>query len=164
MYSFFEYIRIMPLFPDGARSPLARAVSAEIRSLMAARRVTGRTLAQAIGLKSHNYLAIRLRDEKAFTLDDIELIAAYFSKDPAELIADAERNHGERLWAESVIAIEDPIDAAKYAALRESQLGFWWDDFEDNTQQVARPKFGAGRRRDEMTELVDEAAWDEGDE
>lgn len=119
----------MALFPDGARSPLARAVSAEVRSLMAARRVTGRTLASAIGLKSHNYLAVRLRDEKAFSLDDLELIAAYFSVDPATLISDAEHNHGERLWAESEVALEDPVEAAKYAALRESRLGFWWDDF-----------------------------------
>ncbi|KRB73047.1 hypothetical protein ASE01_19930 [Nocardioides sp. Root190] len=100
----------MPPFPDGTATAFARSVSAEIRAVMAARRITGRELALAAGFKSHNYLAIRLRDEKAFTLDDIELICAYLEEDAHELIRRAHENHMDRLMAEEARANPAEVD------------------------------------------------------
>lgn len=65
----------MPV-PSGtmpAPGPLARAVSAQVRALMAERRMTAKTLADAAGL-SRSYLGKRLRDESSFTVNDIEAI------------------------------------------------------------------------------------------
>jgi len=65
----------MPV-PSGtqpAPGPLARAVSAQVRALMAERRMTAQALAEAAGL-SRSYLGKRLRDESSFTVNDIEAI------------------------------------------------------------------------------------------
>lgn len=69
---------------------------------MAAYRLTIRRLAAEAGFKSHNYLAIRLRDEKPFTLDDVDRICGHFGEDPEEFIHRALINHGERYWIESM--------------------------------------------------------------
>ncbi len=45
--------------------------------------MSGNTLAGRIG-KSQNYVAVRLRDEKPFTLDDVELIADVLSNEGVE--------------------------------------------------------------------------------
>lgn len=58
-----------------APGALSRAVSAELRAEMARLRVTGQALARKIG-RSQNYVAKRLRDDMAMTIDDVEVIAA----------------------------------------------------------------------------------------
>lgn len=90
----------MAVFPRGTQTPFGRAISAEIRAIMAARRVTGRELALAAGFSSHNYLAIRLRDEKPFTLDDLERICHWLEEDEHAFVKRACDNHYERIWAE----------------------------------------------------------------
>lgn len=96
----------MVLFPEGTETPFARAVAAEIRGVMAARRLTLRDVAKGAGFKSHNYLATRLRDEKPLTLDDVDRVAQYFSDDSQEwetwrFIQRAYDNHDERFWTEA---------------------------------------------------------------
>lgn len=68
--------------------PLARAVSAEIRAELARQRVTGQQLATRID-RSQNYLAKRLRDEIALTLDDVELIATALNTTYARIMSAA---------------------------------------------------------------------------
>lgn len=102
------------LFTTGALSPLARAVSAEIRSEMAVQRVTGRALAAAAEYASHNYVAERLRDEKPFTLDDVERLCRALDVDSVTLIRRAWQNHGPRLQleADEANALEQEREAA----------------------------------------------------
>lgn len=98
----------MSTFPTGTETPFARAVSAEVRAVLAARRMNLRELAKGAGFKSHNYVAIRLRDEKPFTLDDIERIVAFLEGDSTEaweFIKRADQAHSERLWIEASDAV-----------------------------------------------------------
>lgn len=53
--------------------PLARAISAEFRVLMAERNLTAVALAKKAGL-SRSYLGKRLRDEASLTSNDIEAL------------------------------------------------------------------------------------------
>lgn len=91
-------------FPEGTKSAFARAVSAEVRATMAAQRVSGRVLALAAGFRSHNYLAMRLRDDAPFTLDDIDAICRHFDEERDAFMQRAYDNHIERLWTESMDA------------------------------------------------------------
>lgn len=75
----------------GATTPFARAVTAEVRSLMGAHNITGRSLSERIPGRSNNYVAERLRDEKPFSVDDLAAIAAAFGVTPAQLVTDAMR-------------------------------------------------------------------------
>lgn len=85
---------------DGTRSLLGRCVSAEVRARMAALRTSGKSLAAQVGM-SQNYLATRLRDEKPFTLDDLEAVILALDHDSTEgFIADALARHGDAVWAE----------------------------------------------------------------
>lgn len=68
---------------------------------MSARRVTLREVAKAAGFGSHNYLAVRLRDEKPFTLDDVDLICAWLEEDPPVFLGRAWENHWERISYEA---------------------------------------------------------------
>jgi transcriptional regulator with XRE-family HTH domain len=95
-------------FKEGSRSVLARAVSAEVRARMGARRMSQREFAEAVGFLSHNYVAIRNRDEKPYTLDDIELICSYFNEDPQDFIRRAMESHADDVFAESMAATVDP--------------------------------------------------------
>lgn len=103
-YPDFEYGDAVTNFPDGTRSPFARAIAAEVRALLAVRRVGLRPFASEAGFDSHNYVAIRLRDEKPFTLDDVDRICGYFEEDPIEFVARADRNHRSRYESEAVVA------------------------------------------------------------
>jgi len=58
---------------DNGVSDSDRVVSAEVRALMGALRVSQAALAAKCGM-SENYLGHRLRDEKSFTLNDLESI------------------------------------------------------------------------------------------
>jgi transcriptional regulator with XRE-family HTH domain len=63
----------------------AKAVSAQVRSLMGIQRMTGLRLSQLTTL-SQNYLAKRLRDELPFTLNDIHLLAQALGVTYTELV------------------------------------------------------------------------------
>lgn len=83
----------------GTRSVLGRTISAEIRARMAARRISGKQLAALAGM-SQNYLATRLRDEKPFTLDDVEMLMDHLAEneEPADFMTRASSNHIEEVW------------------------------------------------------------------
>lgn len=85
----------------GTKTVLARSVSAELRARMAALRLSGASLAAEAGM-SQNYFATRLRDEKPFTLDDIDrIVAATFPDIDAHLfIAQAVERNSEDVWME----------------------------------------------------------------
>lgn len=63
-----------------AAGEFARAVSAEIRAVMARQRVSGAKLAEAAGM-SQGYLSKRLRDQAPFTLNDVEAISKALGED-----------------------------------------------------------------------------------
>jgi len=92
----------MSNFPSGTRTAFARAVAAELRALMAVERVSVRELALGIEDRSLNYLAIRLRDEKPFTLDDVEQICVFLNHDVESFVQRAYENHYERFQAEAL--------------------------------------------------------------
>lgn len=76
---------IMPSGKQPEPGPFARAVSEEIRSAMARRRVSGAELARSSG-RSQSYLSKRLRDEVAFTANDVEDICAVLGEDLLALL------------------------------------------------------------------------------
>lgn len=65
---------------------LSKRASRNIRAELGGRRITQRQLAAGAGFASHNYVSTRLRDEKPFTLDDIERIATYLEVSVAEVL------------------------------------------------------------------------------
>ena len=83
-------------FAEGTHSVLARSITAEIRARMAAQRISGKALAEQIGV-SQNYFATRLRDEKPFTLDDLDRIVQVIAgeADPHVFIQQAHERQGE---------------------------------------------------------------------
>lgn len=81
----------MPAGKQPESGPFARAVSAEIRAVMARHRVSAALLAQRAGL-SRSYLGKRLRDEVAFTLNDTEAICDAMREDLEELFRAAFRS------------------------------------------------------------------------
>lgn len=103
----------MDTFPSGSKTVFARCISAEIRSRIAvAKDVTGQKLAVKIG-RSQNYVAERLRDEKPFTVDDIELVARFFDDAPGEFVQSALRH---------LDLVYDELEAA-WDAARASSIG-----------------------------------------
>jgi transcriptional regulator with XRE-family HTH domain len=66
----------------------AQAFSEAIRLHMEEQGVSGKSLAAMIGL-SQNYVASRLRDERAFTVNDIEAISAALGIPILDLVRDA---------------------------------------------------------------------------
>lgn len=70
----------VPSGSQPAPGPLARAISAEFRSLRAERRITTKALAEKAGL-SRSYLGKRLRDEASLTSNDIEALCAALDVD-----------------------------------------------------------------------------------
>lgn len=82
----------MPV-PSGSQpapGPLARAISAQVRILMAERHLTAKALAEMAGL-SRSYLGKRLRDEASLTSNDIEAILAALDVDIITFANDAVR-------------------------------------------------------------------------
>lgn len=82
---------------------------------MAALRTSGKSLAGQVGM-SQNYLATRLRDEKPFTLDDLEAVILALDHDNTEsFIADALARHSDAVWAEltSLARAREPAAAAE---------------------------------------------------
>lgn len=66
-----------------AAGPLARAISAEVRAIMARQRMSRATLATRAGM-SEGYLGKRLRDQASLTINDIEAIVAALGGNVAE--------------------------------------------------------------------------------
>ena len=90
-------------FDTGTSSILGRALTAEIRSRMGAKRISGKKLAELVGV-SQNYLAKRLRDEAPLTLDDVASIAEVL--DPTigaqEFVQVAYDRQHEELWVDVI--------------------------------------------------------------
>lgn len=72
----------------GGPGRAARAVSAEVRAAMGRHRTSGLQLAGLAGM-SQNYLAKRLRDEKPFTINDLEQICSALNEDLLGLVTTA---------------------------------------------------------------------------
>lgn len=84
------YAMAMPSGRQPEPGPFARAISVEIRSVMARRQVSGSQLAIRVG-KSQSYIAKRLRAESAFTANDVEDICQALDEDLLHLLAAAVR-------------------------------------------------------------------------
>jgi transcriptional regulator with XRE-family HTH domain len=80
----------MPSGKQPESGPFARAISAEFRASMARQRVSGPQLAAKASL-SPSYLSKRLRDEVAFTANDIESICAALGEDILRIVHAAVR-------------------------------------------------------------------------
>lgn len=70
----------VPSVPQPTPGPFARALSAEVRAVMARKQVSGAQLARRVG-RSNSYIAKRLRGDGQFTSNDIEDIAAALDED-----------------------------------------------------------------------------------
>lgn len=104
---------------DGTRSSFGRIVSAEIRGRMAARRISGKQLAALAGM-SQNYLATRLRDEKPFTVDDIEALKVHIADDEdlVPFLTRAYENQSDEVYyAMETLARESSADDYVLAAM-----------------------------------------------
>lgn len=73
-------IMSMPSGKQPKSGPFARAISAELRAAMARQRVSSPQLAEMSG-RSQSYISKRLRDEVAFTANDIEEIRTALGED-----------------------------------------------------------------------------------
>jgi transcriptional regulator with XRE-family HTH domain len=80
----------VPRSPEPAPSPFARAASAAIRRLLGELRYSQAALSRGTSL-GETYIAERLRDEKSFTLSDIEEISGFLGIDPEEFLLDVRR-------------------------------------------------------------------------
>jgi hypothetical protein len=137
----------MNTFPTGTRSVLGRCISAEVRARLAAERVNLRDFSERAGFASHNYPAIRLRDERPFTTDDVQLIANYFEVDPHAFVDAAYEAHSERLYDELLYAQRDaaPGPADDLAARRGSNSS---DGAPNLDHLKGLPRAAAPKRRD----------------
>ena len=61
----------MPTGSQPEPGPFARALAAEVRSVMARKQISGAQLATRVG-RSNSYIAKRLRADAQFTANDIE--------------------------------------------------------------------------------------------
>lgn len=68
--------------------PFACAISSQVRMAMAEHRVSGAKLAAMIG-RSQSYMSTRLRNEGAFSADDVEAICNALGEDLLGLLRDA---------------------------------------------------------------------------
>ncbi len=111
----------MDTFKTGTTTPIARAISAEIRSRMAVLRLSTNRMAQDLP-HSQNYYAERMRDEKPFSIDDLALIAEIFNKQaagagehtPLDIVLAAER-HLEHLETVAALGLMEEADRAPKA-------------------------------------------------
>lgn len=74
--------------PSGSQpkpGAFARAVSAQIRSAMAVRQISGAQLASKTG-RSQSYISKRLRGDSSFTANDVEDICEALGVDLLELL------------------------------------------------------------------------------
>lgn len=71
---------IVPSGKQQESGPFARALSAEVRAILARQRITVKRLAEDAGM-SPTYLGKRLRDEASLTLNDAEAICQALGED-----------------------------------------------------------------------------------
>lgn len=91
-----DTLMYVPSGKQPASGPFARAVSAEIRAAMARHRVSALLLSTRSGL-SRSYLGKRLRDEVAFTFNDVEAICEAMREDLPGLMQSAfKRMHNHK--------------------------------------------------------------------
>ena len=79
---------VMPSGKEPEPGPFACAVSDEIRLTMTRHRVSGSQLAAMIG-RSQSYVAKRLRNEAAFTANDVEAICQVLQEDLLRILSRA---------------------------------------------------------------------------
>ena len=70
---FRGYAKDVPSGFQPSPGPFSRALTAEVRSAMRLRAVSGAELARGVG-RSQSYLSKRLRDDSALTVDDVAMI------------------------------------------------------------------------------------------
>lgn len=80
---------------------ISRAVTAEVRAQLSARKLSLTWLANEIGLKKA-YFTIRMRDERPLNLDEVDLIAHSLGLEADELIALAMDRQSEQLLTASM--------------------------------------------------------------
>lgn len=80
----------MPSGSQPAPGPFARAISGEIRSILARRQMSGAQLAARVG-RSQTYIARRLRGDSSFTANDVEDICKVLGQDLADFLTAAVR-------------------------------------------------------------------------
>ena len=85
----------MPSGKQPESGKFARAISAEIRSAMARQRMSGAQLASKTD-RSQSYISKRLRDEVAFTANDVEEICVSI-----HVLTKRERRGKERMWRDN---------------------------------------------------------------
>lgn len=90
MYSTDGYDMTMPSGFQPTPGPFARAISAEIRSSMARRQMSGAQLARATG-RSQSYLSKRLRADASFSANDVADICDALDEDLETLLVAAVR-------------------------------------------------------------------------
>lgn len=78
----------MPSKSHPPPGPFAKAVSDQVRYALTDHRVSGAALARMIG-RSQSYMSTRLRNEGAFSADDIEAICDALGEDLLGLLRDA---------------------------------------------------------------------------
>jgi transcriptional regulator with XRE-family HTH domain len=78
----------MPTGITPQSGPFARAISAEVRAVLARQNMTVKFLAEKSGL-SQGYLGKRLRDEAPLTANDFEAICRVLDKDLLGFVAAA---------------------------------------------------------------------------
>lgn len=83
----------VPSVSQPAPGKFARALSAEVRSVMARKQVSGAQLARRVE-KSNSYIAKRLRADAQFTANDIEDICLALGEDLLHLLVSAVRAMG----------------------------------------------------------------------
>lgn len=79
---------VMPSGTEPPPGPFARAVSDEIRLAMTRHRVSGSQVAVMIG-RSQSYVSKRLRNESAFTANDVEAVCNVLKEDLLVLLSRA---------------------------------------------------------------------------
>jgi len=80
----------MPSGSQPVPGPLARAVTAQVKVLMAEHSITAQDLAKKAGL-SRSYLGKRLRNESSLTVNDIEAICTALDEPLEEFAAEVVR-------------------------------------------------------------------------
>lgn len=76
---------VMPSGSEPAPGKFARAISAQIRAIMALQQVSGSQLGGSIG-RSQSYMSKRLRGEASFSANDVEAISEALGVDLLQLL------------------------------------------------------------------------------
>ena len=84
----------MPTGKQPESGPLSRAIAAEIRAIMARRRINGTQLSSWSGM-SRGYFGKRMRDSAPFSLNDVEAICKALGEDLTEFLLIAARSMGD---------------------------------------------------------------------